>query len=369
MSLFSCDQYSNCESHKCKFTTTALLSFACVSFVCVCRTIEIHMLEDRSEVPDPRVMLGNLLLDGREDDESQPCLWDTKDHELFLLHFTKTVVMKDVYKLNCDKVVISEYLKPSLEAYAVLTYWNNYQSWCSKGHEMIMARDGEETDPPIQFVRRTLAKRKFTERTDGHGTCKGWPKEARLLYYAIFKQIKKQRENLETKTKFEERLLEEFKKKEGTNRSRRPEDDTEDNLGYDCHDLVRPTNRQGRGTQLTEVNRERTGVPTKTPGPKLHGSGQNSSQGDSGGEYEEHDDQEEEGMYSDEENEDVEQEGPEQEGPVQPIKLATAGAGNSASRSRGGDRPLAVARNNKRTSTNNNQEEATARGRGRQRNG
>jgi hypothetical protein len=194
-------------------------------------------------VPDPQVMLGNLLIPGKEDDASQPCLWQTEDHEKFLFLFTKTIVMKDVYKPVCDKLGISQYLTGSLEAYAVLTYWNNYEAWIDKYHQ----NAGNEPST-------TTAKRRFTEKNDGYGTCKGWPKEARELYNRILKRIRIQRADPAIRNGFEERVLEAMIGVEAVNKLKARDDDRDKDF-EDMDDMNGPDEGMESAPRQRQRNR------------------------------------------------------------------------------------------------------------------
>ena len=84
-------------------------------------------------LPDPRTILGGLDIvgDGQEDaaEDATPCLRDTKAHKTFLFLFAKTVMLADTFKKNSTVKLLSEYMGIALEAFAVLTYANNYHSW------------------------------------------------------------------------------------------------------------------------------------------------------------------------------------------------------------------------------------------------
>lgn len=116
------------------------------------------------------------------------CLRETEAHKEFLFLFAHTVVVTPNFKDIAAHKLLSEFITPSLEAFAVLTYVNNYEQWIENRMVASMA-------PEIQEKVTKTAKRKYTSLTRGTGKYSGWAPEGVRLYKDVWNRIKEQRAN------------------------------------------------------------------------------------------------------------------------------------------------------------------------------
>ena len=134
-------------------------------------------------LPDPEEILGNLDKPG-EDPDGAPCLRETDAHADFLFRFAKTVIVCSTFKDSCNVILLSGYMSISLEAYAVLTYANSYDTWMEEATRRKEGRNEEDSTSPSSAGSK---KRRFTEKTRGTGKIKGWVKSGIKLYNKINK--------------------------------------------------------------------------------------------------------------------------------------------------------------------------------------
>jgi hypothetical protein len=96
----------------------------------------------------------------------------------------------------------------SLEAYAVLTCANSYDSWMEEATRSKEGRNEEDSTSPSSSSSSSSAgskRRRFTEKTRGTGKFKGWAKSGIKLYNKINKMLERQR-NDESLVDFEPTL-------------------------------------------------------------------------------------------------------------------------------------------------------------------
>jgi hypothetical protein len=140
-----------------------------------------------------------------------PYLRETKSHLQLLRFFTKILVTAQVFKEESEKLNkrLSEYMSPSLEAFLVVTYANNYNSWVDEGRGAGEIRRSASaatttttsTTTPTggaeaaEMVSPTPARacKIFTANSRGQGKYKGWHQQAMLLYNEVQRVITYQR--------------------------------------------------------------------------------------------------------------------------------------------------------------------------------
>jgi hypothetical protein len=130
------------------------------------------------QLPTPAAILGGMDPNAPNADLAQGrvrCLRETTAHSDFLMLFAQTVVMKDVYRAKHTTGLLETFMGPNLEAFAVLTYTNNYDRW--KEQCEIAALPEEE-----RANRRPVAVRRFTEGARGGGRYRGWDETGIWMY-------------------------------------------------------------------------------------------------------------------------------------------------------------------------------------------
>jgi hypothetical protein len=158
--------------------------------------------------PDPNSVLGDLKL--RNDQwpeyetvERTKYLRQTPAHQMLMVHFTKGVIMKDVFDANAKVNMFSNYMSPQLEAFIVITYVNNYDSWMQKANSSYV--------PPRRFFQEqgTTATSKPATR----GKYNGWAEEGIELFNVISDILEEQRKDTKNRVlvAFDENLLIQFK--------------------------------------------------------------------------------------------------------------------------------------------------------------
>jgi len=146
-------------------------------------------------LPPPKDILGSLDPHMEVSEERVPCLRETSAHFEFLFRFIRPVMFAEDFDTQFDNKVLSEFVPPYLESYAVITYVNNYDSWKEKCE--LVAKGGKEEE--------SRTKRRFTEKTRGTGKYKGWSAAARGMYMDLTDRIIEQRAD-KTLWKFDEEL-------------------------------------------------------------------------------------------------------------------------------------------------------------------
>jgi hypothetical protein len=114
------------------------------------------------------------------------CLRETTAHLDFLVLFAQTVVMKDVYRAKHTTGLLGTFMGPNLEAFAVLTYTNNYDRWKEQSCEIAALPEEERAN------RRPVAVRRFTEGARGGGKYRGWDETDIRMYNDLAARIKLQ---------------------------------------------------------------------------------------------------------------------------------------------------------------------------------
>jgi hypothetical protein len=129
-----------------------------------------------------------------------PCLRETGEvYQEFLFRFIKPVMFTESFYAGYQTSRLSEFLDFTLEAYAVLTYVGNYDSWMDKSE--LQAKGKKEKESKVE--------RRFTESARGNGKYKGWSDEAMKLYNTLATRIKEQRLDPNLKN-FERELMAKF---------------------------------------------------------------------------------------------------------------------------------------------------------------
>jgi hypothetical protein len=169
-------------------------------------------------MPDPKEILGGLDLPESEWPEYQDgvrpkYMRETVAHQELLFHFTKVMVMADLFRNCADKKPLSKYMTTTLEACLVLLYHNNYACWYGECHARA---------PP---GRAEGAGRKFTNNARGSGKNKGWASAGMTLYRKIVEVLGQQRKEEENPTlvEFDGKLLTRFKTEYGKPEQEEPE--------------------------------------------------------------------------------------------------------------------------------------------------
>ena len=95
---------------------------------------------------------------------------ETTAHARFLFLFAKTVIADTFKKKSPAFLMLSEYMSINLEAYAVLTYANNYHCWLEEATRSNGGGGGagevsDVTDPSTSNDISKRSKRLFTETT------------------------------------------------------------------------------------------------------------------------------------------------------------------------------------------------------------
>jgi hypothetical protein len=138
-------------------------------------------------LPTPAAILGSLDPNAGATDPTQgrvPCLRESPAHAHFLFLFAKTVVMQDAYRKN-TRELLGGFMCPNLEAFAVLTYTNNYDCWKEECEIQAL--------PPEERANRTpVAVRRFTDRARGAGRYRGWDSAGITMYNDLAARIKLQ---------------------------------------------------------------------------------------------------------------------------------------------------------------------------------
>ncbi len=154
-------------------------------------------------LPGPEEILGNRLDKPGEDPDGAPCLRETDAHADFLFHFAKTVIVCSTFKESCNVILLSGYMSISLEAYAVLTSANSYDTWMEEATRRKEGRNEEDSTSPSSAGSK---RRRFTEKTRGQEKFKGWAKSGIKLYNKINKMLERRQRNDESLVDFEPTL-------------------------------------------------------------------------------------------------------------------------------------------------------------------
>ena len=146
------------------------------------------------DLPTPTAILGGLdKVQGNEDpdEDASPCLRETSAHATFLYQFAKTVMRADAFKKFSNTWLLSAYMSTCLEAYAVLTYVNNYKYWKEEASRTTPAGGSvsEVTEPSSSDGSLRL----YTATTRGTGKFKGWSDDGIELYNRIEGKLRSQR--------------------------------------------------------------------------------------------------------------------------------------------------------------------------------
>jgi hypothetical protein len=177
-------------------------------------------------MPHPRKVLGELNtraiaeLDIGEAAIQEKCLRGTTGHFDLMMYFLKVLVTSKVYKVSSRKLRLTEYVKPSLEAFLVLTYVNSYGCWMKAWEDKfpVLAAKGEHLDPDPgvatdgEITIYNGRAKLFTSDAKGKGKLKGWSEEGLALHRKMADVIRAQRGGLPLGGLWEDRLKSAFGK-------------------------------------------------------------------------------------------------------------------------------------------------------------
>jgi hypothetical protein len=131
------------------------------------------------QLPTPADILGGMDPNAPDANLTQGrvrCLRETTAHSDFLVLFAQTVVMKDVYRAKHTTGLLGDFMGPNLEAFAVLTYTNNYDRWKEQCEIAALPEEERANRRPV------LAVRRFTEGARGGGKYRGWDEAGTRMY-------------------------------------------------------------------------------------------------------------------------------------------------------------------------------------------
>lgn len=213
----------------CHLAIPQLIGFHSLGFKCgiSCDVQTDQYKKDKDMLPMPGDLLGSYEA-SYQGSERLECLRETEAYAEFLYMFVKSVVMCADFKENSTHKLLSEYMTPNLEAFAVLTYVNNYEQWVEASVYASMTVDQRA------MAGQPNAKRRYTSKTRGCGKYNGWSAEGIKLYYDLTDEIIKQRKGPDLAT-FEEGLQKLFKAEKTTNAGGSGRGDEEN--GKMCHVL------------------------------------------------------------------------------------------------------------------------------------
>jgi hypothetical protein len=128
-------------------------------------------------------------------------LRDSDHYPILLKHFSKAMIGAGTFRKCSKKQLLSAYMGPSLEAFLVLTYMNNYDKWMSeagppRGVETSTAVTGTSSVSFLSVGEITVGTR-WTEKSRGAGKDKGWAPASQKLHEYLTKLIKIQRQQSE----------------------------------------------------------------------------------------------------------------------------------------------------------------------------
>ena len=131
----------------------------------------------------------------------------------FCENFLPCMCTDDDWKRHSKNSRISDFIKTSLEAFGIVTYINGYEVWKSRFKEIGGERndlssltandDGSEDTKSFKFTGNARGSRKYA----------GWSPEGMKLYNKVVEVISEQRENEESGSKFDDRVLEKLSTK------------------------------------------------------------------------------------------------------------------------------------------------------------
>jgi hypothetical protein len=197
-------------------------------------------------------------------------LRETQAHSDFLVLFAQTVVMKDVYRAKHTTGLLGDFMGPNLEAFAVLTYTNNYDRW--KEQCEIAALPEEE-----RANRRPVAVRRFTEGARGGGKYRGWDETGIRMYNDLAARIKLQAGTLELHN-FELDLKNKFRQAANINNDGAGQEDGEEGINNGLRDAAGEMFSDGE-----ESDEEDDGATGGVPPPAAAEAPAGSAEGENGG--------------------------------------------------------------------------------------
>jgi hypothetical protein len=226
------------------------------------------------QLPTPAAILGGLDPNAPppEDNVIQGrvgCLRETTAHSDFLVQFAQTVVMKDVYRAKHTTGLLETFMGPNLEAFAVLTYTNNYDRW--KEQCEIAALPEEE-----RANRRPVAVRRFTEGARGGGKYRGWDETGIRMYNDLATRIKQQAGNWDLQS-FEIDLKNKFRQAANINDNAAGQEDGVNGINNGLRDAAEEMFSDGE-----ESDAEDDGASGGVP-PPAAGAAAGSPEGGNGG--------------------------------------------------------------------------------------
>jgi hypothetical protein len=145
-------------------------------------------------LPSPHLILGDLADQEKtwpevESESRAGYLRETAGHIDLLRYFTKICVTAAVFKSKSETKMLSKYMSAALEAFLVMVYVNNHDSWLAEYQASV---PGTAVPEPAVLQK---SPKWFTANSRGKGKYKGWTKEGMDLYNEVMRVITVQRSN------------------------------------------------------------------------------------------------------------------------------------------------------------------------------
>lgn len=157
----------------------------------------------KKELPDPRQVLGGLakpkeLWPKHNDINRAAYLRETDAHKTILVLFTRLLVTSAVFKAKATRVLLRDFMKPTLEAFMIVLYVNSYGYWMKiweAERDKIRGASGVATSGVSEddSISDYSANRLFTSAPRGAGKYCGWTKEGVELHLHLAAVLREQR--------------------------------------------------------------------------------------------------------------------------------------------------------------------------------
>jgi hypothetical protein len=196
--------------------TDHFLLFLCL-LVLLVEILAVWKEKGSKELPTPKFILGEVdgkrdHIDLLSDNERVGVLRELEEYRTLLFHFTGCLVGVKYFGEVGHLQLLSEYMPPCLEAFFVITYANNHDTWKQeecRGNSTL-GSDEETVGTGESDDQQGCTAKRFTNQTKTNGgRFKGWSKEGFELFNKITRVLRIQRiDKVEAPCQsFEENLL------------------------------------------------------------------------------------------------------------------------------------------------------------------
>ena len=158
------------------------------------------MLKKEVELPNPNVFLGSIGIVEESRLQDAEALRNCSSSDAikayvdFLFKFGRCLILRKEWGRRCKSEMFTQFIPPTLEAFGVLVYYNNFKFWKNEFDKSRGDDDSVDSSEKLEVRPIFTTDTKCKRRTDG------WSPEGIVFYNKLVIALKYQRKTIQSKT-------------------------------------------------------------------------------------------------------------------------------------------------------------------------